>query len=98
MKTYGFLILLLWFPSSPALISQEKSITVASSETWMNNQHQPEKLMDAIGLKERMTIADIGEGRGRMTVWFADRVGDKGEYRSASKGQHLLFNSEKVNI
>jgi ubiquinone/menaquinone biosynthesis C-methylase UbiE len=35
--------------------------------------------MDIIGLKEGMVIADIGAGRGRMTVWFADRVGAKGK-------------------
>jgi len=34
--------------------------------------------MDAMGLKEGMVIADIGAGRGRMTVFFAARVGEKG--------------------
>jgi ubiquinone/menaquinone biosynthesis C-methylase UbiE len=34
--------------------------------------------MDAIGLKEGMTIADIGAGKGRMTVFFSLRVGVKG--------------------
>jgi ubiquinone/menaquinone biosynthesis C-methylase UbiE len=82
MKRYGFFILLLGFLAAPDLISQEKKIPVESSETWLNNQHQPEKLMDAIGLKEGMTIADIGAGRGRMTVWFADRVGENGKVYS----------------
>lgn len=57
---------------------QQKRVPVEPSETWMNNQHQPEKLMDAIGLKEGMTIADIGAGRGRLSIWFADRVGETG--------------------
>jgi ubiquinone/menaquinone biosynthesis C-methylase UbiE len=35
--------------------------------------------MDAIGLEAGMTIADIGAGRGRYTVWFADRVGPEGK-------------------
>jgi ubiquinone/menaquinone biosynthesis C-methylase UbiE len=64
---------------APGLLSQEKKIPVEPSETWQNNQHQLEKLMDAIGLKEGMTIADIGAGRGRMTVWFADRAGENGK-------------------
>ncbi len=34
--------------------------------------------MDAIGLKEGMTIADIGAGRGRLTVFFSFRVGETG--------------------
>jgi hypothetical protein len=75
-----FLLLLLIKPY--CLFSQEKKIPAESSETWMNNQHQSEKLMDAIGLKEGMTIADIRASRRRMTVWFADRVGDKGEVYS----------------
>ncbi|HOX73402.1 MAG TPA: class I SAM-dependent methyltransferase [Bacteroidales bacterium] len=44
----------------------------------MNSQHQPEKLMDAVGLKEGMTITDIGAGRGRMTVFFSLKVGKGG--------------------
>jgi ubiquinone/menaquinone biosynthesis C-methylase UbiE len=60
------------------LYAQELKVPVEDSETWLNNQHQPEKLMDAIGLKEGMTIADIGAGRGRMTVFFSLRVGESG--------------------
>lgn len=58
---------------------QERIVPVEPSETWANNQHQPEKLMDAIGLKEGMTIADIGAGRGRLTVFFSIRVGSEGK-------------------
>jgi len=62
----------------PAVIPQENKVPVEPGESWLNSQHQPEKLMDAIGLKEGMTIADIGAGRGRMTVFFSLRVGIKG--------------------
>jgi len=61
------------------LLSQDKIVPVEPSETWANNQHQPEKLMDAIGLKKDMTIADIGAGHGRLTVFFSVRVGEKGK-------------------
>jgi predicted methyltransferase len=75
------LILFLFILTYTSIISlaQRSKVPVEPSETWLNNQHQPEKLMDAIGLKEGMTIADIGAGRGRMTVWFADRVGENGK-------------------
>jgi len=63
---------------SGLLLAQNRNIPVEPSERWLNEQHQPEKLMDAIGLKEGMTIADIGAGRGRLSVWFADRVGETG--------------------
>lgn len=69
------LLLVLTFPA----LSQEMKVPVEQSETCGNNQHQPEKLMDAIGLKEGMTIADIGAGRGRLTVFFSIRVGETGK-------------------
>jgi len=61
------------------LFSQDKKVPSEPSEAWLNSQHQPEKLMDAIGLKEGMTIADIGAGRGRMTVFFSFKVGERGK-------------------
>lgn len=73
------LIIPLLFISTEILFSQVTKVPVEPSETWANNQHQPEKLMDAIGLKEGMTIADIGAGKGRLTVFFSIRVGEKGK-------------------
>ena len=78
MKKIFFLSLILNTLLSLSLCSQDKKVPVESNETWANNQHQPEKLMDAIGLKEGMTIADIGAGRGRLTVFFSIRVGENG--------------------
>jgi len=72
-----FFFLTILIPSY--LLSQDKTVPVEPSETWANNQHQPEKLMDAIGLQKDMTIADIGAGRGRMTVFFSVRVGENGK-------------------
>ena len=77
MKKLTLFLLILICPTLKSL-SQEKKVPVEPSEAWLNNQHQPEKLMDAIGLKEDMTIADIGAGRGRMTVFFSLRVSDSG--------------------
>ena len=77
MKKLTLFLLILICPTLISL-SQEKKVPVEPSEARLNNQHQPEKLMDAIGLKEGMTIADIGAGRGRMTVFFSLRVGESG--------------------
>ena len=79
MTRFALLFFLLSILVPSYLLSQDKVVPVDPSETWANNQHQPEKLMDAIGLKEGMTIADIGAGRGRMTVFFSIRVGEKGK-------------------
>jgi len=78
MKIIVSLLCLLEVLQSSCLFAQDKIIPVEPSEEWMNRQHQPEKLMDAIGLKEGMTIADIGAGKGRMTVFFSLRVGETG--------------------
>jgi len=76
-KLVLFLIILIC--TSIVSLSQSGTVPVEPSEKWGNNQHQPEKLMDAIGLKEGMTIADIGAGRGRLTVFFSIRVGETGK-------------------
>jgi ubiquinone/menaquinone biosynthesis C-methylase UbiE len=78
MNRYLLFLLILLYPSK-VVYTQEIRVPVEPGETWLNNQHQPEKLMDAIGLKEGMTIADIGAGRGRMTVFFSLRVGSAGK-------------------
>ncbi|MCU0462767.1 MAG: class I SAM-dependent methyltransferase [Bacteroidales bacterium] len=79
MTRFILLLFFLIIRAPSYLLSQDIIVPVEPSETWANNQHQPEKLMDAIGLKEGMTIADIGAGRGRMTVFFSVRVGEKGK-------------------
>jgi len=57
---------------------QEKGF-VEPWEIRHNRLQPPVKIMDTMGLKPGMVIGDIGAGRGRFTVWFADRVGDKGK-------------------
>lgn len=49
------------------------------SEKWLNQIQPPVRIMDAIGLRPGMVIGDIGAGRGRFTVWFAERVGPGGK-------------------
>jgi len=78
MRKSAFLSLILSVLIHSALFSQETNVPVEPGESWLNSQHQPEKLMDAIDLKEGKTIADIGAGRGRMTVFFSLRVDETG--------------------
>lgn len=78
MKRYLLFILILLYPLK-VVYTQEIRVPLEPSEARLNSQHQPEKLMDAIGLKEGMIIADIGAGRGRMTVFFSVRVGETGK-------------------
>ena len=61
--------------------------------------------MDAIGLKDGMTIADIGAGRGRMTVFFSLRVGEKGNVYANDIDEGALIyletrckNNEMTNV
>jgi ubiquinone/menaquinone biosynthesis C-methylase UbiE len=63
---------------SSGLWSQGKRELARPWERRLNEKQPPIRIMDAIGLKPGMVIGDIGAGKGRFTVWFADRVGEKG--------------------
>jgi len=46
----------------------------------MIEQNQPsDKIMDAMGIKSGMTVAEVGAGSGRFSVRLAKRVGDTGK-------------------
>ena len=69
---------MLLIPLSFVSFAQDEKVLAEPGEERLNSQHKPVDLMDAMGLEEGMTIADIGAGRGRMTVFFASRVGKTG--------------------
>jgi ubiquinone/menaquinone biosynthesis C-methylase UbiE len=75
---FGCMILLLFLSCGSTADAQDKKVPVEPWEERLNRQHKPVQLMDAMGLDKGMVIADIGAGRGRMTVFFAQRVGRKG--------------------
>lgn len=60
------------------MVSGQKNL----SEPWereFNERQPPDKVFDAIGVKPGMTIGELGVGRGRYTVFIADRVGKTGK-------------------
>lgn len=63
---------------SPGLFPQDNRPFFEVYEEMRNRQQPPEKLVEAIGIKEGMTIADIGAGRGRVTIFLAKKVGETG--------------------
>ena len=75
---FRYLILFLLLSCGSFAGAQVGKVQVEPWEERLNKQHKPVHLMDAMGLDKGMVIADIGAGRGRMTVFFARRVGNKG--------------------
>lgn len=49
-----------------------------ANEARLNRLQPPEKVLDAIGVRPGMTVAEIGAGRGRYAVQLAVRVGPSG--------------------
>ncbi|UCG28407.1 MAG: hypothetical protein JSV24_03335, partial [Bacteroidales bacterium] len=50
-----------------------------ANEARLNRLQPPEQVMDAIGIKPGMVVAEIGAGRGRYVVQLAVRVGETGK-------------------
>jgi len=73
MVVFGILL------AAAFLLAQERTFQVEGWEKRLNNRQPPVKIMDTIGMKPGMVIGEIGAGRGRMTMWIADRVGDSGK-------------------
>lgn len=71
------LIVLSLFLFSPLFVYSQKSY----AEGWEKSTETiqpPYQIMDSAGLKKGMTVGEIGAGRGRITVYLADRVGPGG--------------------
>ena len=47
-------------------------------EVRINTRQPIQKVIETIGLKPGMTIGEVGAGTGRITVWFAAKVGPNG--------------------
>lgn len=55
---------------------------------------QPERVMDAIGVKPGMTIGEVGAGRGYFTFKLARRVGEEGKIYANDIDQEALMSIE----
>lgn len=57
---------------------------------------QPEKVMDAVGVKEGMVIGEAGAGKGYLTFYLAKRVGPNGIRGSESTISQLLSGKSRI--
>lgn len=58
-------------------MSAEESISQYSNVR--DREHQPEKVMDVVGVKPGMVIGEVGAGRGYFTFHLSRRVGESGK-------------------
>jgi ubiquinone/menaquinone biosynthesis C-methylase UbiE len=74
------LLFLLVFGSIPALVPgrQDARSPENANEARLNRLQPPEEVLDAIGVRPGMTVAEIGAGHGRYAVQLALRVGTQG--------------------
>jgi ubiquinone/menaquinone biosynthesis C-methylase UbiE len=78
MKTNNLLLKFLAVVPLILTISFPNSLAQDEWETHHNAYQPPEKVMDLMGVKKGMTIAEVGAGRGRYAVHMAKRVGETG--------------------
>jgi len=65
------------------LLGQVRNLSAQNPEVeaWevrINNRQPIQKVIETIGLSQGMTIGEVGAGTGRITVWFAAKVGPSG--------------------
>jgi len=69
LKSIGIVLFVLIF----------SSLFLLSGEDVRDRHHQPDKVMDAVGVKEGMTIGEVGAGHGYFTFHLSRRVGTSGK-------------------
>ncbi len=99
------IILMLFFTSARAGILQDRQNVLTpenANEARLNGLQPPDQVMDAIGIKPGMTVAEIGAGQGRYVVQIAVRVGESGkvygEDIDAASLRHLEKRCEKWGL
>jgi ubiquinone/menaquinone biosynthesis C-methylase UbiE len=100
-----FILLVFFFISTHSGISQEKPNVLTpenANEARLNGLQPPEQVMDAIGIKPGMVVAEIGAGHGRYVVQIAVRVGETGKVYAedidAASLRHLEQRCEKWGL
>ena len=77
----GILLILFVFVSLTRDFAGEQQDVLTpenANEERLNRLQPPDKVLDAIGVRPGMTVAEIGAGRGRYAVQLAVRVGPTG--------------------
>jgi ubiquinone/menaquinone biosynthesis C-methylase UbiE len=74
-----FLIGLIWAGSLSFIYSCQTKNDTDAWEKHHNEYQPPEQVMDSLGVKVGMVIAEVGAGRGRYVVHMAKRVGVTGK-------------------
>jgi len=74
------LVLLAVIGLSPGMAASQADVLTPENdnEARLNRLQPPDKVLDAIGVRPGMTVAEIGAGRGRYAVQLAVRVGPTG--------------------
>lgn len=72
---------LILVPSIHSYTQEKESVLTPenANEARLNRLQPPDQVMDAIGIKPGMVVAEIGAGRGRYVVQLAVRVGESGK-------------------
>lgn len=74
-----FLIGLIWLNSITFISSCQSQTDPDAWEKRHNEYQPPEQVMDSLGVKPGMVIAEIGAGRGRYVVHMSRRAGATGK-------------------
>jgi ubiquinone/menaquinone biosynthesis C-methylase UbiE len=99
------ILLMFFFVRANGSVYQEQQGVLApenANEARLNRLQPPEQVMDAIGIKPGMVVAEIGAGRGRYVMQIAVRVGETGKVYAedidAAALKHLEKRCEKWGL
>jgi ubiquinone/menaquinone biosynthesis C-methylase UbiE len=67
----------------------------AQTPSARDRDHQPERVMDAVGLQPGMMVGEVGAGQGYFTFWLARRVGPSGKIYANDISRSALSSIER---
>ena len=68
---------------------------VSAGQVSRDRLHQPDRVMDTVGLKEGMVIGEVGAGSGYFTFHLARRVGESGKVYANDISRSALNSLER---
>ena len=102
LKKFKIPIILILFTAAFVnyCFSQENKTVLTpenANEARLNRLQPPDQVMDAIGIKPGMVVAEIGAGQGRYVVQIAARVGETGKVYAEDIDAGGAFRKPKLN-